>query len=412
MSSFAPSNPRRDHAGEMVVVLGRQPIVDRAGTVVGHELLYRTRIPAELRPTGEQMTARVVFGTLTMGVEHLSGGGRLWCNASRGSLVGDVPIALPPESTTIEVLEAIEIDDALVDGCRDLVRQGYQLALDDFTWTDRAEELLVLADVVKIDVLAMPRADVLALVERCRPFGVRLLAEKVETADDVRWAHEHGFDLFQGYAIDRPELMSGRSIPPSVIGLVQLSAAVLSDDLEPADLEDILRREPGLAAQVLQLASSGAADGLSRPLRTLREAIVLLGTRRLRQWVAVVSVATGLGARSDVVSTVLARARMCELLSQSRSPGTGSFAFTAGLLSGLDVLLGAPADQLGSIFDFGPDLTAAAFDRTGVTGHLVAEVIAYQDRLSHHTLVDDPELDDAAALALTWATPCVTALAA
>jgi len=82
------------------VVVGRQPIFDRDLTVMGYELLFRTLgVPDGLGGTGDtagargdHLTAEVLFGSVSIGVERLVGNKKLFCNASRGVLVGDVPI--------------------------------------------------------------------------------------------------------------------------------------------------------------------------------------------------------------------------------------------------------------------------------------------------------------------------------
>src|SRR3954467_11893749 len=73
------------------VVVARQPIVDLDGDVVGFELLYRPSHPGAPGVTGDQMTAQVVLGALTIGVDQLVGDKAMFCNAERGVLVGDTP---------------------------------------------------------------------------------------------------------------------------------------------------------------------------------------------------------------------------------------------------------------------------------------------------------------------------------
>ena len=51
----------------------------------------------------------------------------------------------------------------------------------------------------------------------------------------------------------------------------------------------------------------------------------------------------GKGISEESMTTALVRARMCELLGWQIEGGRTEMAFTAGMLSGLDVLLGLPA---------------------------------------------------------------------
>jgi EAL and modified HD-GYP domain-containing signal transduction protein len=103
---------------------------------------------------------------------------------------------------------------------------------------------------------------------------------------------------------------------------------------------------------------------------------------------------------------------MAELLAAQRGVDTPEFAFTAALLSALDLLLGVGLDELGETTDVDDSLKAAAFRREGPVGRLVAEVIDYQLGLdvSSSTGQSVEELDVAAAEAFGWAMPYVADL--
>lgn len=394
------------------VAVGRQAVIDRDRRVVGYELLYRSIDPDRPPLSGDQMTADVVLSALTIGVGQLVGDKMVFCNAERGVLTGQTPVTLPSHRTVIEVLETVAVDDEIVAGCAALVAEGYTLALDDFVWVEGAERLLDLASIVKLDFRTSTREEIEALARRCSEYDVRLLAEKLETPDELEWAMAAGFELFQGYTIERPQVVHASALPPSVASHVQLAAAMLTEDVDFDELERVLRREPGLVLQVLQLASAGAARGLRREVQTVREALVLLGTVRIRQWVALTLLSGRPGAGTDGLATALVRARTCELLAESRQLGDPEFAFTAGLMSALDLLLGVPLDEVAETFDLPAPVVAAAFRHEGPVGALVAEVTAYQQAVAR-AVTDLPpsDLDMASAAAFGWAMPFVSTFA-
>ena len=394
------------------VAVGRQAVIDRDRRVVGYELLYRSIDPDRPPLSGDQMTADVVLSALTIGVGQLVGDKMVFCNAERGVLTGQTPVTLPSHRTVIEVLETVAVDDEIVAGCAALVAEGYTLALDDFVWVEGAERLLDLASIVKLDFRTSTREEIEALARRCSEYDVRLLAEKLETPDELEWAMAAGFELFQGYTIERPQVVHASALPPSVASHVQLAAAMLTEDVDFDELERVLRREPGLVLHVLQLASAGAARGLRREVQTVREALVLLGTVRIRQWVALTLLSGRPGAGTDGLATALVRARTCELLAESRQLGDPEFAFTAGLMSALDLLLGVPLDEVAETFDLPAPVVAAAFRHEGPVGALVAEVTAYQQAVAR-AVTDLPpsDLDMASAAAFGWAMPFVSTFA-
>lgn len=394
------------------LVVARQPIFDQALDIVGYELLYRAvELPARAL-SGDQMTAHVLLGAHSIGIENLVGDRDIFCNADRGVLVGEFEVALPPERTVIEVLETVHPDREVLAGCRRLVAAGYRLALDDFEWFDAAEELLGLATIVKLDVLNSTRDEVQRLVERCRGYNVQLLAEKVETADDLAFCQALGFELFQGYVLQRPQHVSGGEILSSELGRLQLGATVLNQDLQIEQFEAILEHEPGLVVHLIRLASLGTQDGVRRPIRNTRDALVLLGTRKLRRWVSLLLMRDAGNIAPDALATALVRARMCELLSAARSTGPADQAFVAALISCIDILTGISLQDAREL-DLDEDLCAAAFDPGTASGRLIAEVADYQQRCGTRSLGTSEEptdLDLIAAQALSWALPYVNSL--
>ncbi len=394
------------------LVVARQPIFDQTQNVMGYELLYRAVEVNATSLSGDQMTAHVLLGAHSIGIENLVGDKVIFCNADRGVLVGQFEIGLPPERTVVEVLETVQIDDEVLDGCRALVKAGYRLALDDFQWFDGAEKLLRLASIVKLDILNTSREEVLRLVERCRRFNVQLLAEKVETEDDLAFCRDLGFEFFQGYVLQRPQHVHGGEIASSQVGRLELSATVLSRELEIEQFQRILEHEPGLVLHLLRLASLGAQNGIRRPVRNTRDALVLLGTRRLRRWVSLLLMRDAGNIAADALATALVRARMCELAAPERGICPGDEAFVAALISCIDILTGISVDDIDAL-GLDPELRSAAFDPSLPLGGLVAEVIEYQQRCGTETLgppQEPSDLDLVAAQAVSWALPYVSSL--
>jgi EAL and modified HD-GYP domain-containing signal transduction protein len=392
-------------------VIGRQPIVDRDGSVYGYEVLHRpTRHGGTWPMDGDRMTAEVILNTLTLGLESLVGDKALFVNADRAVLTGDLAVTLPSHRIVIEVLETVDLDDEVVAGVRELARQGFTIALDDFVWRSGAEDLLDVVSIVKVDVAAASEEDVTELFARFGGRRALMLAEKVESADDVERAREQGFDLFQGYAVERPTLVPAHALAPTSVARSELAVAMLREDLDFRDIESTLRHEPELTAQLMHLASLGADWGLRRSVRTIREALVLLGTIRIRQWIALTMLSGHPTASVDGLAVAVTRARICELAAKRRRLPADE-AFTVGLLSSLDLLLGCDAKDLASTMSLNDDLREAAFDHTGPLGLLVEEVVVYEARVRYGAPGEvDEVLDDLAAQAFRWALPFLRSL--
>ncbi len=357
-------------------LLARQPIFDQRLEVVGYELLFRGALqPPEPQAAqhGDLMTAQLMVDAFILGVDRLAGGKHLFINADRLILTGVVPIVFPPEKTVVEVLHPLALDDEARAGVRTLAEAGYTIALDGFSWFEGAEELLKLAAYVKIDVRSHGIGEIEDLLERVRAFGVKSVALKVETWDELETFTELGFDLFQGYVLSRPQLISEKTLVPAQVTNLRLAAELADSDGSFEKVVELVRVDPALGYRVLQAASEGPERGLRRNVRTLNDALVMLGWRRLQSWVILMLLVEPRTMSSEQVSTALVRARLCELLASQVDPALANAAYLTGLLASMDLLLGVPVESVVKSLDVAPEIITAVVGLEGKLGRVLAE---------------------------------------
>jgi len=391
------------------VVVGRQPIFDANMTIIGYELLFRpVGLPAVngSKIGGDQMTAEVLFSSINIGVDRLVSDKKLFCNASRGVLVGEVPIVLPPEQTVIEVIHSAALEDDVLDGCRRLRDEGYELVLDDFLWSDDAEVLLELAQMVKIDIQETETSWVPDLMERCKPFGVKMVAEKVATLDEFNRCTELGFDFFQGYLLAKPRHVSGRALDIGRLAKLRMSARLVHSECPVSELEQIVKSDPAMTHQLLQLAGVGAARGMRRNVKSIHEALVLLGWKRLQSWVSLLLLADKGRGWQEGVTNALIRARMCELAAKEIDPKLSDEAFTVGMVASFDLLLGMPMEEVLESLPLDDDVRDTLLNGGGTLGPLLADVLDYligHPEQSVRSGLPEHVFSNTAFQALTWA---------
>jgi len=362
------------------VYVARQPILDAAGQVFGYELLYRAAAHhTRCEDAGDSCAARVLNdAVLTLGLDTLTGGRRAFINLTRQMLLDDVAALLPPEGVVIEVVESVDVDDAVVEACRRLWADGYALALDDFTLNSNAEALLPYARFVKVDVLATS-AEERRSIREAMPSGVRLVAEKVETAEMFEETRAAGHELFQGYYFCRPTTVRSGAMPARRAAYARLLVEVNRPEVHLADMEDLIKHDASLSLRILRCINS-AAFGLRRSIRSIREALVLLGVEQVRKWASIWALA-GLNSASspEVVTTVLLRARCCELVAgQLMPPEAASEYFLLGLCSLLDVMLGQPMAQAVEDLPLAGELRGALLGQANAARSVLDAVVAYE----------------------------------
>jgi EAL and modified HD-GYP domain-containing signal transduction protein len=399
------STTSEPQAGQIVHV-GRQPLYSPAGDVVGYELLFRgggTEVTASRR--NAYATSQVIVNAFTeFGLAELVGDHTCFINLTREFIVGELALPFEPGQVVLEVLETVEMDDEVIAGVTRLVEQGYPIALDDFVFGLGHERLLDLASYVKIDVLDGDVERITSVVEACRQYpGIKLVAEKVETAEHTMLAHELGFELFQGYALSRTQVVSIATLAPSRLRRLELLGALTGPETDIDHVVSIVTSDPALTFRVLR-ATNAASGGLARRISSVHEAVVMLGGRRIREWVTLMLVSDIAEASDENLSTAMARARLCQTIAP-RLDASGDSAFIAGLLWGISDVLGVPVADLVGRLPLADEVTEALVAGTGPLGEVVAMVRAYEGADAtalSHTKVSPADLAKAYLSAVGW----------
>jgi c-di-GMP-related signal transduction protein len=364
---------------DQFVHVGRQPIYDRSGEIVGYELLFRASQQATgATRNGTEASSQVIVSAFTdFGLQQLVGKRLGFVNLTREFLVGDVAVPFDTELAVLEVLETVEVDAEVMAGVAALAEQGYPIALDDFEWGGGHEELLPLASYVKLQVAGIDRDLVLAAVEACRRYpGVKLIAERLETDADLEFARDLGFDLFQGYLLGRPQVLSAAALSPSRLRRIELLGHLGRPDVDLDLISSIVMLDPALSFRMLR-ATGSAANGRSKPVSSVHQAMVMLGTTRLFQWLSLMAISDLSPRGEEHLVPILSRARMCQIVAEELGADAAS-AFTLGMLTGVGDLLSIPLAELSAQLPLTDEVAAALVSGAGKLGAVMAAVHRYE----------------------------------
>ncbi len=342
-------------------VVSRRPVLDRTLRTVGFELVF-----------GDGAA-----GTETWQGELNSQRHPAYLSVTAEYLIGRERLPLDPAGVVLELARVPSVEGRLLDRLAVLRREGFEIVLDDFSYHADLDPLLARADVVKLDIVALGQHETLGELEALRGKNVRTLAEGIDSEDVFEVFRDAGVDLFQGLFYERPTLVSGASL---AVGHGAALGALHELQTRGGDfdaLEEIIRRDVALSYRLLRHVNS-AFFGLPRTVGSIREALMLLGTRAVRQW-AVALVLSGLEHRPHaLMSTALVRARTCELVLAPYDRQSASQGFTAGLFSLLDAVIGAPMDEILAELPLSAEVEAAITRHEGVAGKALAKTIAYE----------------------------------
>ncbi|MQA00120.1 MAG: HDOD domain-containing protein [Dehalococcoidia bacterium] len=369
-------------AAGVPVFVARQPIYDRDLNVRAYELLSRPAGQTAFDGSdGTRATARLlVEGLLAQGLQVLTAGKLAYVNCTRDVILGGYAELLPPQDVAVEVLEEVPAAREVLEACARLRTAGYRVSLDDVASLDRAKKFAGVLDVVKLDVRDTPPDMLPSLVRGVRAAlpGIELVAEKVETHEELGAMRALGFDSFQGFFLSRPTLLERRAVPGFKPHYMQLLEAVGRPELDLRDLESLIKTDLSLTHKLIRQANSAAA-AQARRISSLREALVLLGANEVRR-VAALIVLAGLGADrpQQLAIDSAVRARFCEGIRLPEAHRVPSFErFLGGMFSMLDAILGVPMEEAVGTLPLPDDVTRALVAREGPLGQLLSLAESY-----------------------------------
>ena len=406
------------------VFLGRQPILDRKQQLFAYELLFRSSKAEDGNfasfVDGNQATAMVITHAFTeFSMADALGPYQGFIKVDQGLLFSDLINALPPHSVVLEILETVAQTPEMIVRCEQMRFAGDILAVGERPGSlGQKRQLLKLAQVIKIDISRIEPARLQQLVTNLKPLGKTLLAEKVESVEQMKLCHDLGFDLFQGYYFARPTVISGKHLQASELALIRL-LGLLSHDADIGEIEKVFKQEPVLTVNLLRLTNS-VGSGMATRITSLRHAITILGRRQLLRWLQLL-LYSGSSSNAPTVNPLLqlaaTRGRLMELL-VDKAPGIKEGgrelidqAFMVGILSLMPTLTSVSMDEVLAQLPVAKPVQDGLLSRGGILGNLLTliESLENEDHVQAETILAHlPDIDahyanNCLTRALTWA---------
>lgn len=389
------------------IFVGRQPIYDRKQVVYAYELLFRSaQHNAANVVDGDKATSDVIVNTfMEMGLDNIVGNRLAFINLTRTFFVDETTISLPRDRVVLELLEDIEADEEVVAGVTRLSQQGYSIALDDFIYHESLQPLVELADIIKIDIMALEPDEIREHVTQLRKHPVRLLAEKVETREEFDFCMALGFDYFQGYFFAQPKIIRGQRLPNNRLAILKLMSRLQAPDIGPNELEDLIAQDVAFSFKILRYVNS-AALALPRTIESIQQAVVILGLNTIRTWTTLLAMSQIEDKPAELIVIAMIRAKMAENMARARKEADPDAYFTVGLFSALDALMDNSMEEILTQLPLADHISDALLHRSGNHGKTLDCVLAYErsdwDNI-HCERLGATEIRDAYLSAVRWA---------
>ncbi len=361
LNAVAPLKPFQEGASKESVqksssFICREAILDRSERIAGYEFALGQRVQARMMDKGgvvRRVYDDVMLNNLApLGVSSLLGERIAFIRLSVESLNSPLLEALANPNTVIMLTPRpiAEIDLAeMRANLAHIEALGFKQG-----WTinqPRPEfaEFLRKADFIEIDPALLDGIQLKKMISdfRAANSDQKLIASRLETADDFKYCFERRFDYFMG-----PFVSSRENWHPSKsdVNHVQVFQALemIQSGAEFDAIADCLRTDPILTFKLLRYINSPWI-GLQQKIDEIQQALLLLGRDRFYRWLSLLLFDSKKpGFHENILrEQALTRGRFMEMLAgRGRAPTNADQLFLTGLFSLMDVMLAQPLDEV------------------------------------------------------------------
>ncbi|MEO0249959.1 MAG: HDOD domain-containing protein [candidate division WOR-3 bacterium] len=357
-------------------LLTRKPFLDKNRNIFAYEVLFRSTngVKPAFSPSFAPGDALTLF-LAVHSFEQLAGDKTVMFSLGPDVLKDHVTALLPKPRSVLEVSdEARPVDQTFVQHCESLRAHGFRFCLTDFNPNGGFTPLLHLAEFVEIPIAGQDRLKIAEQLGLLKKLPVKTIASGVATKDDFDYCSKLGFDLFKGSFYYKSSAGRTKSISPSQLLLLELSAHLARDE-DMQVVERIFKKNPDLTFGLLKLINS-AFFRVQQKVTSIRQAIALLGYENLQKWVALLlfTIDHRDHTVNPLVEKVLIRGRMMEMLAErvTSSKTVADSAFITGILSFVTVLFGVALSDIIGKLNLAPEIQEALEKRQGLLGTLLA----------------------------------------
>lgn len=367
--------------------ISRQPILKDNLALLGYQLSFRAEEPVADPRTASPAAFLADSATMVFHWETLTADTLAFITVGEAELLSGAALTLPRSKTVIEISSNIPPSAETVLACQDLKSAGYRLAVDGWVGQQERRPHAALADYLRVAFKKLGPGQGAAVMAAPLNSGAMLLASGVDSWEDLQNARAVGFRCYQGDFFLKPRVYRRKDISGTRRNALRLLQAIRSDPLDLAQIESVVRDEPAFTYKLLRYLNSPVMER-KLEVKSIRNAVALLGDSEFRRWASLVAVMTPATDKPGaLLKTGLTRAYFCEQLALRRDRARAYDYFFAGLFSVMDAVLDRPLPEIVQELAVSSEVRQALLGEPGEIFETLQAALAYErgqwSRLQH-----------------------------
>jgi len=267
----------------------------------------------------------------------------------------------------LNISDTIDLTDKVVAKIIQYKKRGFIIAIEHFDSSAdmirKFQRLFNFIDIIKMDVILSAEQNLEKVVDKFKGTRIKLLAENIETQEDFQYYKEMGFDYFQGYFLDKPEIIEiiGSKEPLQFI-ILQL-IKIIKNDNSTNQLELFIKQQPDLSYKLVEFFNN--SKHVDVRVESLVQVITLMGREKLLRWLLVYlySEVFKNSASKTILELAIKRAQRME---EEATPANKDKAYLAGMFSMLSSIFETNIRDLMNNIHMNRDITSLVLEKKGI----------------------------------------------
>ncbi|MCA1933755.1 MAG: HDOD domain-containing protein [Calditerrivibrio sp.] len=374
--------------------VGRQPILDKNGSIFAYELLFRDSGSnvANFKDAKYAISKTIVNLIDKFGIEQILGRAQGFLNVNEDFIFNEFIESMDKKRFVFEILENCKINNELVKRIEELKNKGYRFALDDLVFTEEYmsnfKPLLNIVDIIKVDIRDNTKYELIKKTRMIKNPKIKLLAEKVETYDEFIFTRDLGYELFQGYYFEKPTILIKEGYSSNRTVIFKIISGINKNE-KTQTIASYFEMDPNLTMSLLKFINS-AAFYFRQRINSIVQAINLIGIVKLQNWLLMMSYAEGESpSTSPLFQTSILRGKILEYILEKIANDKQLIdkGFLTGILSLSDVIYKTKLENIVKELNLDNDITSAILNREGILGNILT-LIEYDEKNKIEAFID------------------------
>ena len=365
----------------------RQPIKDRENHIIGYEIQYYGENSAcgggDNASANDFAAADTIYNSLTMNTDKLLRGALNFMTFTTTLLMKKSPRLFNKDELVIQIDDSVIIHPLAMHMIQQYAREGYKIAVNEFQFAPRYLAMLDSIDYIKLNFQTMQELTLKNVIEIAHSMNKQCIAVGIDREELYQRAQKLEVDAMEGTFVAEKMAQKTHNSGYMQSNFFRLMVAVIQDEPDVEEIERIISVDVTLTYGLLRIANSRYFS-LRSKVTNVRQAIMTIGLRELKQWVYLLSASNAENqmdeGAEEFLRLSLMRANFCSsLMNYAKDiPITKSDAYLMGMFSTLNYLIDAPMEEILQQIPLCQEVKDALLKHSGRAGMLYDLAVGYE----------------------------------